>query len=167
MFFRFITQFYIKKHTAKNLRKTGVPSTVAPIKHIGIITQKKDGLTTRDLDFILDHQNMSKAVKNHLEYTVEKTCEAHQFNRYDFHKNGRILSEKVNQFVNQSFDLLLVFGTDDVVVHYINSLSQAKFKVGFGVAAVDGYQLIIKNAVADTAQNKITLEQYLKSFKFI
>lgn len=138
MFFNYIKELLTKKIVKNGLLNVKLSSSDISIKTVGIIFDEsyfyekedlvkelvKNGILEENIKVLVFKDKVKK--KEVFDYPV--------FSYTDLTWNGRIEKKEVNDFVAETFDLLInYYDTEKSTLLLVSHLSKASFKVGFSV----------------------------------
>jgi hypothetical protein len=138
MFFNYIKELLTKKIVKNGLSNVKLSSSDISIKTVGIIFDEsyfyekedlvkelvKNGILEENIKVLVFKDKVKK--KEVFDYPV--------FSYTDLTWNGRIEKKEVNDFVAETFDLLInYYDTEKSALLLVSHLSRASFKVGFSV----------------------------------
>ncbi len=138
MFFNYIKELLTKKIVKNSLLNVKLSSSDISIKTVGIIFDEsyfyekedlvkelvKNGILEENIKVLVFKDKVKK--KEVFDYPV--------FSYTDLTWNGRIEKKEVNDFVAETFDLLInYYDTEKSALLLVSHLSKASFKVGFSV----------------------------------
>jgi hypothetical protein len=138
MFFSYIKELLTKKIVKKSLSNVKLSSSDGLIKTVGILFDEsyfyeKEGLVKELVNEGILESNIKVLVfKNKIKKT--ETFDYPVFSYKNLSWTGKIDKPEVQQFVNESFDLLInYYDTEKATLLLVSQLSKASFKVGFSV----------------------------------
>lgn len=138
MFFNYIKELLTKKIVKNSLLNVKLSSSDISIKTVGIIFDEsyfyekgdlvkelvKNGILEENIKVLVFKDKVKK--KEVFDYPI--------FSYTDLTWNGRIEKKEVNDFVAETFDLLInYYDTEKSALLLVSHLSKASFKVGFSV----------------------------------
>lgn len=140
MFLNYIKDFIVKKTLKKSLQHLKISHSNSTIKRVGLVVDisffsqadaivkllEGNGIKAHDIQVVLYSDTYKKDVVTTLT----------SFGANHLQWNSKIASSKVNDFINEKFDLLISYYTiEKAVLLQVTHQSKASFKVGF--SAID------------------------------
>lgn len=156
----------IQRHLEKELVKTTSSQTeISKTKIVSVlifIDKKNDAKIVKVIAKVLslDLSNIHLVVfKTKIDVIA---ISENDISENDFNLFGKVKSEQLKKIMEQSFDLLLNYTTDNLYLNYLTVLSKASFKVGYANSDARLYNFMI--AVNDTDETVFNseLKKYLK-----
>lgn len=133
------------KQSLRNVQQNKPGSSVNSCKQIGFLFEQDDNTKNQLIQFCKqltkkDHQtSMFYLLSN-----KEKLEQGHIFTNADFNWFGWPNSEKINNFTNRIFDVLIVLNPSGLKnIETLSILSKAKFKIGTNPNCLEHFHLII------------------------
>lgn len=167
MFINYIKNFYVKKAFKKNLQNVKSEEVSNAVKTVGLLIDASYFSQEEALINDLIENGFSKENIKVIVYTDKsKSKEANSklaFSAKHLNWKGEITGPKVNDFLNEEFDLLIsYYDVEKTILMLFTFKSKAKFKVGFASIDKRLNHLIINTKAENFKVFNDELFRYLK-----
>ena len=170
MFLNYIKNFLTKKAVKKELVNFKLSYEDYKINNVGVVIDAVDINILNDIILDLIHKGIEKQDISILIYKTgaKEEMEYPSFCFKDLSWSGTINKMEVNEFVNQSFDLLInYYDTEKAPLLLVSYRSKASFKVGFSSVDKRVNHLMISTEAKNHHLFLNELFKYLKILKKI
>ena len=167
MFLNYTKDFIVKKSIKKSLKNLDNNFSTEPIQKVGLLVDTTHFLETKQLISALITKGILTENIKVIVYS-DKIIKSdkrnfHAFNAEVLKWNGEIVDEKINDFINEKFDLLISFyDVERAVLIQITHCSKAQFKVGFSSIDQRLNHFMIKTTINNHSIFVGELFKYLK-----
>jgi len=167
MFINYLKRLLIKKLLKRNLHNVKTVEYSGPIKTVGLFIDEshffeKENLINEIVSNGIDVNNLKIIVYRNVVKRKEVFTQP-TFDIRSFNFNGKITHPKINEFINEEFDLLInYYDVENPVLLLITNNSKAKFKVGFSSIDKRFNHLMVNIDVVDYKGFTQELFRYLK-----
>ncbi len=167
MFLKYIKGLIIKKTLKNSLQDVQVKVFSTPIKTVGLFIDEtyffdKQSLIDRIIENGIAVDNL-KIIAYREVFKKDDEYLQPTFGLKDFSFKGQIKQGKINDFVNEEFDLLInYYDIEKPIMLLLSNNSKAKFKVGFSSVDKRLNHLMINSTVEDHNVFTHELFRYLK-----
>jgi hypothetical protein len=158
------------ENALSNKSKKGSLQIAKNIKTVGILVNEHSSFNFEALKKL--QREIGSGSSNFQVLTYKESKENYNelrgiiFNEKDIAWNGKIKSDEINSFLNESFDMLIDYTFSNTIPKkFLATISKAKFKVGYANIDDRMYDLMINVTEDDTNKFNTELIKYLKILK--